>query len=113
MASWLIELQARKAMPAQQSAGAKVAAAVMFSGGSHMCYLDPPPALSQCAKCTDGSSYQRLPPYTCSADVARNGTAPNCGYCCPTNVTELHYVAHPEDYPDHPPAFLVRKRGAK
>ena len=27
---------------------------------------------------------------------------------CPVNVTEVHYLSHPEDYPKHPPCFLAQ-----
>jgi 7-cyano-7-deazaguanine synthase in queuosine biosynthesis len=52
MTSWMMHLQAQQALPA----GVKVVAGVFFAGGSHMCYQNPPYALSQCAECNADSS---------------------------------------------------------
>eukprot|EP01045_Picozoa_sp_COSAG04_P012775 COSAG04_NODE_874_length_9706_cov_10.058083_4_plen_156_part_00 len=58
MASWQMELQARKALPP----GVGVVAAVFFAGGSHMCYLNPPHALGQCNACNTGATTPRAGP---------------------------------------------------
>jgi hypothetical protein len=46
--------------------------------------------------------------YTCSADLVANHSEVPCDYCCPVNVTELHYLHHPEDCTSQPclPACL-------
>ena len=113
----MINLQAQGAMPGPKGI-VNIAAAVMYSGGSHMCYADQPLALSQCSNCTnmDGdaakfassrrlerndSSMTQWPggtgAYTCSGDLVTNHSEVACDYCCPQNVTELHYLHHPED----------------
>lgn len=105
MSSWMMELQARNALPT----GANIVAGVFYSGGSHMCYQSTPLALTQCSKCTDSNGYgPQLPDFTCSIDTYNSGTAPACDYCCPVNVTEVHYLSHPEDYHKHPPCFLAQ-----
>ena len=108
----MINLQGQKALPGPKNV-VNIAAAVMYSGGSHMCYADQPLALSQCSNCTmmgakkihsgeDGhDSMLRWPggtgAYTCSGDLVANQSQVPCDYCCPQNVTELHYLHHPED----------------
>jgi hypothetical protein len=134
MASWMIELQARGHLPA----GAKVAAAAVLAGGSHMCYQEPPSALSQCKSCSSGSAgFRRLggsdsegnatsndnsssssttrrqlqwgkPRGGCSTTLAASGNTPSCDFCCPTGVTELYYLENPGDYKTHPPCFLAQ-----
>jgi hypothetical protein len=107
MSSWMMELQARKALPV----GSKVVAGVFFSGGSHMCYQNPPEAVSQCKTCSTGSpGFRRLqhhgpPRGGCSATMPQ---PVECEYCCPENVTEMYYMEHPEDYKTHPPVFLAQ-----
>jgi hypothetical protein len=111
----MLNLQGQNALPGPK--GVKIAGAVMYSGGSHMCYADQPLALSQCSNCTmvgagiasvksrsTGRNYNstlRWPgqtgAYTCSGDLVANHSQVTCDYCCPQNVTELHYLHHPED----------------
>jgi hypothetical protein len=108
MSSWMMELDARGALPQ----GASVVAGVFFSGGSHMCYQNPPDALSQCKQCqTGGSGFRRLQHGMrggCSTTIAAQGGTPECDFCCPTNVTEMYYKSHPADYSKHPPVFLAQ-----
>ncbi len=116
----MINLQGQNALPGPKNV-ANIAAAVMYSGGSHMCYADRPLALSQCSNCTmmqdsksidtasvksrstdrSHNSKLRWPgqtgAYTCSGDLVANHSQVTCDYCCPQNVTELHYLYHPED----------------
>eukprot|EP01047_Picozoa_sp_COSAG01_P042042 COSAG01_NODE_3648_length_5827_cov_4.766934_5_plen_349_part_00 len=111
MASWMLELQARGGLPE----GVRVVAAAMISGGSHLCYMSPPHAVSQCAKCADSgpcaAPYLIYPPFTCSSDAAKMHDPQHplcCSYCCPTNVTELYYLENPGAYSSHPPVFLAQ-----
>ena len=39
---------------------------------------------------------------------AEYGRRPCCDLCCPENMTEDFYAAHPEAYKQHPPTFLVQ-----
>jgi hypothetical protein len=47
----MMNLQGQKALPGPAGV-VNIAAAVMYSGGSHMCYADQPLALSQCSNCS-------------------------------------------------------------
>ena len=105
VASWLIELTMEK-NPVM--ADTTIAATVMLSGGSHMCYATPPLAVSQCAGCTTTSSHGGGVGGGCSNDVVAAGDIPQCEWCCPANYTESWFVTHPEDYVKHPPAFLAQ-----
>jgi hypothetical protein len=110
MASWMIELQARRGLPE----GVRVVAAAMVSGGSHLCYMNPPESVTQCANCSTtgacAAQSVQIPPFTCSADLAAEGRQVCCSYCCPTNTTELYYLENPSKYADHPPVFLAQSQ---
>lgn len=112
MSSWMMELDARGALPH----GVSVAAGVFFSGGSHMCYMNPPEAVSQCKQCqTGGSGFRRLQPGMrggCSTTVAAQGGKVECDFCCPTNVTEMYYRSNPAAYAKHPPVFLAQSEAS-
>jgi hypothetical protein len=81
----------------------QVVAAAFVAGGSHMCYQDPPLALSQCRNCTASGNG-----HGCSTEVAAGGQPPICSFCCPTGVTELYYRENPASYDTHPPCFLAQ-----
>jgi hypothetical protein len=102
MTSYMIELQARRALPT----GLRIVAGVMLSGGSHRCYMTAGQgAVSNCAACTNAGS--------CGGGSGSRGCSVSasplcCDYCCPSNYTEDWYAAHPGDYPQHPPVFLAQ-----
>ena len=110
----MINLQGQKALPGPKGV-VNIAAGVMYSGGSHMCYANKPLALSQCSNCSvmgggagarllsgseegDDSQWPGQQQGLCSADIVANKSQQVArDYCCPQNVTELHYLHHPED----------------
>eukprot|EP00040_Diaphanoeca_grandis_P043333 m.267663 g.267663 ORF g.267663 m.267663 type:complete len:450 (-) comp74262_c0_seq1:202-1551(-) len=101
MTSWLIELDARKALPK----GVHVAAGVFLAGGSHRCYMSPPQTKTNCGACTNAGS--------CGGGSGSRGCSLTavplcCDYCCPANYTEDYYASHPQEYDTHPPCFLAQ-----
>ena len=54
----MMNLQGQKALPGPAGV-VNIAAAVMYSGGSHMCYADQPLALSQCSNCSGTGNANR------------------------------------------------------
>jgi hypothetical protein len=100
MVSWMMQLHAS----GQLHGIATVRAGVMFAGGSYRCFEKPPVAQTVCKSCNASSQCWD---FGCSSNWSRL-TAPCCQLCCPTNVTEDWYADHPEQYPEHPPTFLVQ-----
>ena len=103
MTSFLIELQARRALPD----GLTIIAGVMLSGGSHRCYMTAGAgAVRNCEACTNAGS--------CGGGSGSRGCSVTasplcCDYCCPSNYTEDYFALHPEDYSRlHPPVFLAQ-----
>jgi hypothetical protein len=112
MVSWMLELQATAAPVVR---GVSIVGGVFFSGGSHRCYdnaNDPNiPAISDCSKCNASASCFDQRANTgmgCSSTILAQGGVPCCEACCPANVTEDHYLQHPQDYTTHPPCFLAQ-----
>jgi hypothetical protein len=122
MVSWMMQLHGTGAL--QADLGATLKAGALFAGGTYACYRyppTPPPAwkpppppqppgplpINQCASCNVSNSCMTV---GCSNDVVNltGGSQPCCSYCCPANFTEQHYADNPEDYPTHPPSFLVQ-----
>ena len=102
MVSWMMQLHGSGQLHTLGGGGkAKVAAGVMFAGGSYGCFLDPPLSAAQCSNCNASASCNKL---GCSNKMA----VPCCDFCCPQNFTEQWYLDHPQDYATHPPVFLVQ-----
>lgn len=78
---------------------------VFFAGGTYGCYQEGGDAIGQCAGCNASDSCLDI---GCSQALVAQNRTPCCQYCCPEGFTEQHYAEHPEDYPAHPPVFLVQ-----
>jgi hypothetical protein len=120
MVSWMVQLSATGALAALGGdSGAKMVGGVYTSGGSYNCYpanSSSPGAFGVCRGCNassecvggDFNSFSGCSTCTknCGA-LKRNGSV-CCSKCCPTGYTEQYYHEHPEDWSQHPPAFLAQ-----
>eukprot|EP00041_Stephanoeca_diplocostata_P015549 m.297127 g.297127 ORF g.297127 m.297127 type:complete len:469 (+) comp20075_c1_seq9:150-1556(+) len=102
MVSWMFQLAAVRQIP-----HITIKAGMFLAGGSYECYAaSQAAARTTCKKCNPGilcpggAWHQNA---GCSTNLSH---APCCTKCCPANFTEQFYFEHPEQYPQHPPAFL-------
>jgi hypothetical protein len=103
--SWVVQMIAEG-----QLTGVRMRGGVFLSGGSYNCYTPPPLARGVCTNCNASTKCRRsVQPSCLTQTVAKDALC--CSYCCPTGFAEEYYVDHPEEWPQHPPAFLAQLTG--